>query len=179
MAGDEPERREGERSARGHGPPAPAPTHHGCQPQATRGRHFAQARIFFWNGHSHPHFPAAQARALMTRPIPRPGPSGIEGGAPVTNLCPNTRQLQTTGDNTLLCKCRNDNTWTGRCSPVFSALKNLKSLGGNPVRVRIPARALHLARPHPPIHYECTTSTSPSGLLAARSRIQLISVVRG
>ena len=43
--------------------------------------------LFFGTGNSHPHLPAAQARALMTRPIPRPGPSAEWGEGEY--LCPN------------------------------------------------------------------------------------------
>ena len=61
------------------------------------GRHFPHGRIFIFGTGLHPHFPAAQARALMTRPIPRPGPSCAKGGGrvPVSEPVP---KHQTTAD---------------------------------------------------------------------------------
>jgi hypothetical protein len=59
------------------------------------------ARILFLKRGPDPHFPAARARALMTRPIPRPGPSwakgGFEGGGRATFAGPLPEQ-ETTAD---------------------------------------------------------------------------------
>ena len=67
-------------------------------PTGQLGRHFHTSECFFERG-SHSHLPAAQAHALMTRPIPRPRSSCARGAHLSRNCARTGDKLPTTRDN--------------------------------------------------------------------------------
>jgi hypothetical protein len=81
--------------------------------------------FLFWEpGVTHPHLPAAQVRALMTRHIPRPGPSFAKGGRASTCV----RTCDQTPDNCRLLETTPCRVSAATTIPARSALVGCFSL---------------------------------------------------